>query len=162
MLADELRGGSRRMRAVRIDWYARSLAEPARKRVTDIERWQGGARGRSRATAWRELVFTVATAPGPTVAGQTRASLAQISANLAEAGTDHTRLLSATVYLTDIANKAQMDAEWCEWIGDPANLATARLRASRSRAGHARRDHRRRGPARLASLHVMRPLRLSS
>ena len=88
--------------------------------MTDIERWQGDARGRSRTTAWRDLAFTVATAPGSTVTGQTRASLAQISANLAEPGTDHTRLLSATVYLTDIANKAQMDAEWCEWIGNPA------------------------------------------
>ena len=58
----------------------------------------------------------------PVTARQTRASLAQVSANLAEAGTDHTRLLSATVYLTDIANKAQMDAEWCDWIGDPRNL----------------------------------------
>jgi enamine deaminase RidA (YjgF/YER057c/UK114 family) len=109
------------MRAVRFDWYARSPAEPRWKRMTDIERWQGDARGRSRATAWRDLVFTVATAPGPTVAEQTRASLAQISANLLEAGTDHTRLLSATVYLTDIANKAQMDAEWCDWTGDSAN-----------------------------------------
>ena len=125
--------------------------------MTDIERWQGDAKGRSRATAWRDLVFTVATAPGPTVAGQTRASLAQISANLVEAGTDHTRLLSATVYLTNIANKAQMDAAWCEWIGDSANWpqrawprAVARLRASRSRPGHPRRDHRRRGPARLS------------
>lgn len=89
--------------------------------MTDIERWPGDARGRSRATAWRDLVFTVATAPGFTVAEQTRASLAQISANLAEAGTDRTRLLSATVFLTNIAHKAQMDAEWCEWIGDPAN-----------------------------------------
>ena len=39
--------------------------------MTDIERWQGDARRRSRTTAWRDLVFTVATAPGPTVAGQT-------------------------------------------------------------------------------------------
>ena len=89
--------------------------------MSDIERWQGDAKGRSRATAWRDLVFTVATAPGPTVAAQTRASLAQVSANLAEAGTDHTRLLSATVYLTDIARKAEMDAEWCEWVGGAAN-----------------------------------------
>ena len=89
--------------------------------MMDIERWPGGARGRCRATAWRDLVFTVATASGATVAEQTRASLAQISANLVEAGTDHTRLLSATVYLTDIANKAEMDAEWCEWIGESAN-----------------------------------------
>ena len=89
--------------------------------MPDIERWRGDATGRSRLTAWRDLVFTVATAPGGSVAEQTRASLARISANLAEAGADKTRLLSATVYLTDIANKADMDAVWCEWIGDAAN-----------------------------------------
>ena len=89
--------------------------------MANIERWRGDARGRSRTSAWRDLVFTVATAPGATVVEQTRASLAQISANLAEAGTDNSRLLSATVYLTDIANKAEMDAEWCDWIGDAAN-----------------------------------------
>ena len=85
--------------------------------MSDIERWQGDAKGRSRATAWRDLVFTVATAPGDSVAEQTRASLDRISKNLAEADADDTRLLSATVYLTDIAYKAEMDAEWCEWIG---------------------------------------------
>ena len=89
--------------------------------MANIERWRGDARGRSRTSAWRDLVFTVATAPGATVVEQTRASLAQISANLAEAGTDSSRLLSATVYLTDIANKAEMDVEWCDWIGDAAN-----------------------------------------
>ncbi len=89
--------------------------------MANIERWRGDARGRSRTSAWRDLVFTVATAPGATVVEQTRASLAQISANLAEAGTDNSRLLSATVYLTDIANKAEMDVEWCDWIGDAAN-----------------------------------------
>ena len=115
--------------------------------MTDIERWQGDARGRSRATAWRDLVFTVATAPGASVAEQTRASLAQISANLAEAGTDTTRLLSATVYLTDIASKAEMDAEWCAWIGRCRELAAACLRAGRARTGHPRRDHRHLGPA---------------
>ena len=89
--------------------------------MPEIERWPGDAMGRSRATAWRDLVFTVATAPGASVAEQTRASLAQISTNLAEAGADHTRLLSATVYLTDIADKAEMDAEWCGWIGEAGN-----------------------------------------
>ena len=89
--------------------------------MADIERWTRRRQGALRATAWRDLVFTVATAPGDTVAEQTRASLAQLSRNLAEAGADNTRLLSATVYLTDIANKAEMDAEWCEWIGDAAN-----------------------------------------
>ena len=87
--------------------------------MSDIERWTGDARGRSRATAWRDLVFTVATAPGASVAEQTRASLDRISKNLAEAGADDTRLLSATVYLADIAHKAEMDAEWCGWISGP-------------------------------------------
>ena len=89
--------------------------------MSNIERWQGDATGRSRASAWRDLVFTVATAPGDSVADQTRATLARIAENLAEAGSERTRLLSATVYLTDIANKAEMDVVWCEWIGDAAN-----------------------------------------
>jgi enamine deaminase RidA (YjgF/YER057c/UK114 family) len=87
----------------------------------EIERWQGDARGRSRATAWRDLVFTVATADGASVTEQTRSSLAALDANLAHAGSNRSRLLSATVYLTDIANKAQMDAVWCDWIGDASN-----------------------------------------
>ncbi len=88
-----------------------------------IERWKGEAKGRSRMSAWRDLVFTVATAPGeaPSVTEQTRLSLAAIDANLAEAGSSRHRLLSATVYLTDIANKAEMDAVWCEWVGPPEN-----------------------------------------
>jgi len=87
----------------------------------DIERWHGDARGRCRATAWRDLVFTVATADGASVAEQTRISLAAIDGNLADARSDRSRLLSATVYLTDIAHKAQMDAVWCDWIGDASN-----------------------------------------
>ena len=89
----------------------------------EIERWPGDAAGRCRTTAWRDLVFTVATADhaGPSLAEQTRHSLACIDQNLKEAGTDRARLLSATVYLTDIAGKAEMDAVWCEWIGASSN-----------------------------------------
>ena len=86
-----------------------------------IERFAGGAAGRSRASAWRDLVFTVATAHGESLAEQTRNTLAAIDHNLADAGSGRTRLLSATVYLSDIAGKAEMDAVWCEWIGPPAN-----------------------------------------
>ena len=74
--------------------------------------------GRSRAVAFDNLVFTVATAPGPTsVQEQTVQVLARIEQNLATAGSDKTRLLSATVYLADIASKAAMDAAWNDWIG---------------------------------------------
>jgi len=82
-----------------------------------IERFAGGAAGRSRASAWRDLVFTVATAEGASLAEQTRKTLAIIDRNLADAGSSRSRLLSATVYVTDITNKAEMDAVWCEWIG---------------------------------------------
>ncbi len=84
-----------------------------------IQRFAGDARGRSRAVAYRELVFTVATAPDTAagIGGQTEQTLLGIERNLAEAGTDKTRLLSATVYVTDIANKAGMDAAWNAWIG---------------------------------------------
>ncbi|MBL8793013.1 MAG: RidA family protein [Planctomycetia bacterium] len=84
-----------------------------------IERFAGNAPGRSRAVAFGELVFTVATAAdaGPSLAEQTRQSLARLERNLLDAGSDKTCLLSATVYLTDIGGKAEMDAVWNEWVG---------------------------------------------
>ena len=85
----------------------------------DILRLAGQSRGRNRAVAHGDLVFTVATAgdAGLDLRAQTAASLARIEANLAEAGSNKTRLLQATVYVTDISRKAEMDEVWCEWIG---------------------------------------------
>ena len=91
--------------------------------MSDIKRLSGGARGRSRASIYQDLVFTVATAAdaGPDIASQTSATLAQLDRNLADAGSDKTRILSATVYITDMALKTDMDRVWCEWIGEPEN-----------------------------------------
>src|SRR5262245_19060628 len=84
----------------------------------DIQRFPGNAPGRSRAVAFENLVFTEATAPGSlSLPEQTRQVLARIDQNLSDAGSDKTRLLSATVYLTDISRKAEMDEVWNEWIG---------------------------------------------
>lgn len=84
----------------------------------DIQRFPGNAAGRSRAVAFGDLVFTVATAAGsPSLQEQTRQVLARIEQNLRDAGSDKTRLLSATVYLADITQKAEMDEVWNEWIG---------------------------------------------
>ena len=84
----------------------------------NIQRFPGNAAGRSRAVAFDNLVFTVATAPDSTsLREQTRQVLARIEQNLRDAGSDKTRLLSATVYLADIAKKAEMDAMWNDWIG---------------------------------------------
>ena len=89
-----------------------------------IERISGCSAGRSPASAWRDLVWTVATAADTSkgIEDQTRQTLAAIDANLAEMGTDKTRIVSAQVFITDMASKPDMDRAWCEWIGpDPAN-----------------------------------------
>lgn len=50
------------------------------------------------------------------MAGQTREILAKLDKYLAEAGSDKTKLLSVTVFITDMALKPQMDAVWKEWL----------------------------------------------
>jgi enamine deaminase RidA (YjgF/YER057c/UK114 family) len=84
--------------------------------MSEIERTPGHARGRCRIVAHGGLVWTVATGPGANVAEQTKAALTQLAANLEEAGTSKDKILEATVYLADMATKAEMDAVWCAWI----------------------------------------------
>ncbi len=88
-----------------------------------IQRIQGSAQGRARATAHGGLVYTVATDPAnaASVAEQTRNTLAAIDKNLNDAGSDKTRIVQATIYLTDISTKAEMDEVWCAWIGPEQN-----------------------------------------
>ena len=88
-----------------------------------ITRLPGGSRGRSRAVIHGGLVYAVATDPASaaTVAEQTRNTLAVLEATLAEAGSSRAHILRATVYLRDMAAKAEMDAVWCEWIGEADN-----------------------------------------
>ena len=59
-------------------------------------------------------------APGESVTAQTRAVLAQIDRLLAEAGSDKSRILSATIWLAVIADFAAMNSVWDNWV-DPAN-----------------------------------------
>ncbi len=54
---------------------------------------------------------------------QTRQTLAKIDRFLEAAGTDKSRLLTATVYLSDMKNKAAMNEVWKGWI-DTANPPT--------------------------------------
>lgn len=88
-----------------------------------IKRFHGASRGRCRAVAHGGLVYAVATDTdsAPTVAEQTRSTLAILEQILVEAGSGKDRLLQATVYLRDMATKAEMDAVWCDWIGDRDN-----------------------------------------
>jgi len=76
------------------------------------------------------LAGQVAAAPaGRSVAEQTRDVLATIDRLLAEAGTDKTRLLSATIYLADMATFAEMNAAWDAWVAPGATPARATVEA---------------------------------
>jgi enamine deaminase RidA (YjgF/YER057c/UK114 family) len=63
------------------------------------------------------LAGQVATASaGGSVIEQTKEILGQIDALLAEAGTDKTRLLQASVFMADMATFPEMNAVWDGWI----------------------------------------------
>jgi enamine deaminase RidA (YjgF/YER057c/UK114 family) len=51
---------------------------------------------------------------------QTREALKQVDSRLTEAGTDKSRLLSVSVFITDMSKKAEMNKAWDAWV-DPAN-----------------------------------------
>jgi enamine deaminase RidA (YjgF/YER057c/UK114 family) len=53
---------------------------------------------------------------GKSVGEQTKEILDSIDRLLAEAGSDKTRILSATIYLADIATFAEMNAVWDHWV----------------------------------------------
>ena len=63
-------------------------------------------------------------AAGKSVAEQTKEILGIIDGLLAEAGSDKTRILSAQIWMADMANFAEMNAVWDAWV--PAGHAPAR------------------------------------
>ena len=83
-----------------------------------IRRLPGSAAGRSNAVIRNGLVFTVATAKSksPSLGEQTRDALKALDARLAEAGSNKSRILSATVYITDMARKPEMNEAWDAWV----------------------------------------------
>lgn len=83
-----------------------------------IERIQPGA-WNSRAVAHGGLVFLsgmVADDKSLSMKGQTQQVLARIDDALAAAGTDKSHILTATVYLADMARKDEMNEAWMAWM----------------------------------------------
>ncbi len=66
---------------------------------------------------------------GATVGEQTAEILKQIDALLAEAGSDKTKILMATIYLADIQTFAEMNAEWDKWVVEGETPARATVEA---------------------------------
>ncbi len=88
-----------------------------------ITRFPGLTATRSRAVVHGGLVFTVAVSPDPAPPGvyeQTQRALKRIDESLGLSSTDKSRILSAIVYIADIARKEEMNKAWDEWV-DRAN-----------------------------------------
>src|ERR1700687_5667653 len=84
--------------------------------IMPIKRIQTGPR-MSQAVIHNKTVYLAGqVAAGATVAIQTREILAAIDALLAEANSDKSRLLSATIWLTDMATFAEMNSVWQSWV----------------------------------------------
>jgi enamine deaminase RidA (YjgF/YER057c/UK114 family) len=66
---------------------------------------------------------------GKSVTEQTREILATIDRYLKDAGTDKSKLLSANIWLTDIATFAEMNAVWDGWVSPGHTPARATVEA---------------------------------
>lgn len=62
------------------------------------------------------LAGQVADDPSEDMTGQTRQVLAAIDRLLAEAGSDKSRILQATIFVADMAEFAAMNAVWDAWV----------------------------------------------
>lgn len=96
-----------------------------------IQRIDAGAR-MSQAVVHGDTVYLAGQvgAPGQSATAQTQAVLASIEALLARTGSDKSRILSATIWLADMADFAEMNAVWDKWVDgkDPPARATGEAR----------------------------------
>jgi enamine deaminase RidA (YjgF/YER057c/UK114 family) len=82
-----------------------------------IERIEAGPR-MSQAVIHGDTVYLAGQvgAPGQSVTVQTQAVLASVEKLLAQAGSDKSKILSATIWLADMADFAEMNAVWDKWV----------------------------------------------
>lgn len=88
--------------------------------MTNIERIEAGPRF-SHVVIHKDVVYVSGVvSPGATVRQQTRNVLGGIDDVLKRAGTDKSKLLSATIWLTDISTFEEMNSVWDKWVS-PGN-----------------------------------------
>lgn len=87
--------------------------------MSDIRRIGAGPR-MSKAVVRGSTVYTAGQVAeknkGGPVADQTREILALIDELLTEAGSEKAKILSATIYLSDISTFAEMNSVWDVWV----------------------------------------------
>ncbi len=96
-----------------------------------IQRIQPGKR-LSQAVVHGDLVYTagiVADDPVPDAKKQTEQILAQIDRLLAEGGSDKSKVLTATIWLSDIRHYAPMNEAWDPWVAPNNTPARACVEA---------------------------------
>ena len=84
-----------------------------------IERFQTGER-MSQMVVFNDTVYLAGqvaqSAAGESVAKQTQAILDQIDGLLAEAGSDKTKILSATIWICSMEDFVEMNSIWDSWV----------------------------------------------
>jgi enamine deaminase RidA (YjgF/YER057c/UK114 family) len=97
-----------------------------------IQRFETGPR-MSQAVVHGDTVYLAGvvakTAAGESVAKQTQEILSIIDGHLAKAGSDKSKLLTATIYITDMKNFAEMNAVWDSWVSAGNTPARATVEA---------------------------------
>ncbi|MBD0400272.1 Rid family hydrolase [Flammeovirga sp. EKP202] len=85
-----------------------------------ITRKRGTYIGRNKSSAYKDLVWTVATTKDTSLPleAQIEETLQIIDDNLQELGSNKYQIVSAQVYLAKITDKPVMDKIWKSWIGD--------------------------------------------
>jgi len=100
-----------------------------------VKRFQAGRR-MSQAVLCNGMVFLagqVAEDPSQDITGQTQQVLAAIDKLLAEAGTDKSRLVSASIFLADMADFSAMNKVWDAWVSPGNTPARATVQAQLAR-----------------------------
>ena len=96
-----------------------------------IKRIETGPR-LSRAVVYNGLVFLAGMTADDTsadVKGQTEQILAKIDRYLKEAGSDKSKLLTATIWVSDMAKFNQMNKAWDAWVSPGNQPARATVEA---------------------------------
>jgi enamine deaminase RidA (YjgF/YER057c/UK114 family) len=97
-----------------------------------IQRFEPGPR-MSQAVVHGDTIYLAGvvarTMAGASVAKQTQEILSIIDGHLAKAGSDKSKLLTATIYITDMKTFAEMNAVWDGWVAAGNTPARATVEA---------------------------------
>ena len=100
--------------------------------MTDIRRIDPGPR-MSEAVVKANRIHCSGMIPEDTsldITGQVKQALFEIDSLLAKGGSDKTKILTATIWLADIADFAAMNAVWDAWVVPGQTPARATVQAS--------------------------------